>query len=182
MGRDSPSPPAGIRAGRFYHAAVTPDPPPPPTRPCPVGTASWAVRGAAVAALAAGGVAVAILARHHPSGLTFLPPCPSAMLGFACAGCGSTRAVHFLLQGDVASAWRHNPMLVLVGVPCAAIGGFAAIRAAWTGRWPRSRLSPTAAARLGMALAIVLIGWTVARNLPGESFSALRPPPRASAR
>jgi hypothetical protein len=138
------------------------------------------VRGAAIGGLAAAAAVVASLARNHPSAFPFLPPCPSASLGFACAGCGSTRAVHFLLQGDLAAAWRHNQMLVLVGLPFAAAGFFSLSVAAWRGRWPRSPLPPRASARLGFALVIVLLGWTLARNLPGEAFSGLRPPPRAA--
>lgn len=153
-------------------------PPPPPTRAT---AGAWSVRLAAIAGWAVAGAAIAVLSRHHPSDLGFLPPCPSASLGLACAGCGSTRAVHFLLQGDLAAAWRHNPMLVAVGVPFAAVAGVGLARAAWTGRWPRSRLSPLVAARLGLALVILLVGWTVVRNLPGETFSVLRPPPRSPA-
>jgi hypothetical protein len=137
------------------------------------------VRVAAVAGIVGAVAVLGVLARHHPSDLGFLPRCPSAALGLACAGCGSTRAVHFLLQGDLAMAWRHNPMLILVGVPFAAVAAIAMARAAWTGRWPRSSLSPQVAARLGLALAIILIGWTLVRNLPGETFSVLRPPARS---
>lgn len=158
-----------------------PPPLPPPPRSSAAKAGSWTVRGAALGGLLAATAVVATLARHHPSGFAFLPPCPSASLGFACAGCGSTRAVHFLLQGDLAAAWRHNPMLVLVGVPFAAVGAGSLAIAAWLGRWPRSPLPPRASARLGLGLVIVLLGWTVARNLPGEAFSGLRPPPRAAA-
>lgn len=157
-----------------------PPAPPPPRDPVASG-GSWAVRAGALAGLAAGALSVAVLARHHPAEFPFLPTCPSAALGFACAGCGSTRAVHFLLQGDLAAAWRHNPILVLVGLPFAALGAFSLAVAAWSGRWPRSPLSPQASARLGLGLVIVLLGWTVARNLPGETFSVLRPPPRVGA-
>lgn len=155
-------------------------PPPPPARMPAPGPSSWAVRVAAMAGLAATITVLAVLFRHHPSEFGFLPRCPSAAVGLACAGCGSTRAVHFLLQGDLASAWRHNPLMLLVGVPFAAVAALATVRAAWTGRWPRSPLSPPAAARLGLALAVILLGWTVLRNLPGETFSVLRPPARAA--
>lgn len=169
----------GDSDGVPYHADVTRPPAPPPPRAPAASGGSWTVRAAALAGLAAGAVAAAILARHHPADVPFLPTCPSAALGFACAGCGSTRAVHFLLQGDLAAAWRHNPMLVLLGLPFAGAGALSLAVAVFRGRWPRSPLSPRAAARLGLGLVIVLVGWTVARNLPGESFSALRPPPRA---
>jgi len=121
-------------------------------------------------------VAVAVLARRHPADLGFLPPCPTASLGFACAGCGSTRALHFLLQGDLAAAWRHNPALLVVGVPSALVAGGACLVALVRGAWPRSPLSPRLAARLGFVLVIALVGWSIARNLPGEAFTSLRPP------
>lgn len=172
---------AGIRRSEAYHACVVdpvPNPPPPPRTPV-VRPGSWSVRLGSIAALAVAGAAVATLARHHPHEFAFLPPCPSASLGFACAGCGSTRAVHFLLQGDLSAAWRHNPILILVGIPFAAVAAVSLIRAAWTGRWPRSPLSPQASARLGLALVILILGWTLVRNLPGETFSGLRPPASA---
>ena len=45
---------------------------------------------------------------------TFFPRCPFlTVTGFQCPGCGSQRAIHALLHGDVVSAWHYNAMLLI---------------------------------------------------------------------
>lgn len=45
---------------------------------------------------------------------TFFIPCPFHYItGFYCPGCGSQRAVHLLLHGDIWGAFRFNPLMVL---------------------------------------------------------------------
>ena len=52
-----------------------------------------------------------------PAASRWFPRCPFLTLtGWQCPGCGSQRAVHALLGGDVAAAWRHNAALV-VAIP-----------------------------------------------------------------
>ena len=47
-----------------------------------------------------------------PSAYGFYPRCPFKLLtGLDCPGCGSTRALHHLLHGQVGEAFRLNPML-----------------------------------------------------------------------
>lgn len=49
-----------------------------------------------------------------PSSSHFFPKCPFwALTGYKCPGCGSQRAIHALLSGDLAGAWRFNAVLVL---------------------------------------------------------------------
>jgi len=44
----------------------------------------------------------------------FYPPCPFyALTGLYCPGCGSLRAVHEVLHGNVGGALKLNPLLVL---------------------------------------------------------------------
>ncbi len=51
---------------------------------------------------------------YNPSENSFFIPCPFHYItGFFCPGCGSQRAVHLLLHGDVVGAFRFNPLMVL---------------------------------------------------------------------
>lgn len=99
-----------------------------------------------------------------------LPPCPVfALTGLFCPGCGSTRAMHALLHGDVSRALAMNPLMV-VSIPL--LGIMAASRARW-----RAAIAACAALRLHSARgwATVLLAYAVARNLPWAPFSWLAP-------
>lgn len=51
---------------------------------------------------------------YNPSENSFFIPCPIYYItGFFCPGCGSQRAIHLLLHGDVIGAFRFNPLMVL---------------------------------------------------------------------
>lgn len=60
--------------------------------------------------------------------------------GFRCPGCGGLRAAHALLHGDIAGAWKYNPLVVLLG-PWFAYGVImwaganVSGCALWPGRW-----------------------------------------------
>ncbi|MGL5683791.1 MAG: DUF2752 domain-containing protein [Marinifilaceae bacterium] len=44
----------------------------------------------------------------------FFPPCPFYKLtGLQCPGCGSQRAIHSLLNGNITQAFGYNPLMVL---------------------------------------------------------------------
>lgn len=59
-------------------------------------------------------VAVCVYFYFDPSDSVFFPRCPFLSLtGFQCPGCGSQRAIHALLHGDIASAWHYNCMLLI---------------------------------------------------------------------
>lgn len=99
-----------------------------------------------------------------------LPPCPSLWLtGLFCPGCGTTRALHALLHGDLPGALAMNPLMVLSLPPVAVL------LAHELQLLPKS-LAPLAK-RLGnaRAWAVVVIGYAVLRNLPWPPFSWLAP-------
>jgi hypothetical protein len=103
----------------------------------------------------------------HPGSL---PPCPVfALTGLFCPGCGSTRAMHALLHGDLPRAFAMNPLMV-VAIPLLAL--MAASRTGWS-----AAAAACATLRLHSARgwAIALLGYAVARNLPWAPFSALAP-------
>lgn len=116
------------------------------------------------------GVLVSLCAAH-PSG--WVPACPTrAHLGFVCPGCGSMRAIHHLLNMDLATAFNHNPLMLILGVPLGLVLvlflGFTTI----TGR--RLVLVPTSSRLAWSALGVLLL-YTVLRNTPwwgvGEALS-----------
>lgn len=57
----------------------------------------------------------AILYRtYNPNGNVYFPKCPFRELtGLKCPGCGSQRAVHYLLNFDIFNAIKENVILVL---------------------------------------------------------------------
>ena len=51
---------------------------------------------------------------YNPNVNIYFPKCPFLLLtGFKCAGCGSQRAIHFLLNFDIYHAIKENVILVL---------------------------------------------------------------------
>ena len=58
---------------------------------------------------------LAILYRtYNPNGNIYFPKCPFRELtGLKCPGCGSQRAIHYLLNFDILNAIKENLILVL---------------------------------------------------------------------
>ena len=95
-----------------------------------------------------------------PGGL--FPPCPfRALTGWKCPGCGSLRALHALLHGDISSAFWLNPLavtcvpLVLPLVAEDLLVGF--------GLRARRRFEPKPAQILTFGL--LVLAYFVARNI-----------------
>ena len=60
-------------------------------------------------------VAIVALDLFDPATSGLFPPCPLRYLtGWYCPGCGSLRAMHQLLQGNLRAAWALNPLTVLL--------------------------------------------------------------------
>lgn len=107
------------------------------------------VRYLALLAVAAG--AAWVLYQFDPVTAGFYPACPFLTLtGFQCPGCGTTRALHALLHGQVGDAFRLNPLL------------FAALGAGIAFLIRPSLMTRPATAWLS---AVVVIGWGLLRNV-----------------
>ena len=122
--------------------------------------------------LAAFAGAVAMLRVFDPATSGVFPPCPVRYLtGWYCPGCGSLRAIHQLLQGNLRAAWALNPLTMIL-LPFLAYGlaSFALFETRgqglpqpfWRASWIR-------------ALCAVIILFGIARNLPLHPFDLLAP-------
>ena len=96
-----------------------------------------------------------------PASSQLFPQCIFLSLtGYKCPGCGSQRAIHALLNGDVVGAFRYNALL-LIAVPWIALCLFAEAQRT---RRPRlyARLNPPLLIWLFL---IMVILWWLLRNI-----------------
>lgn len=99
-----------------------------------------------------------------PLDYAIFPKCPVKMLtGLDCPGCGSQRAIHALLNGQVAEAFRSNALMVLA-IPY-VLAGFAFDLV----RTPGERLLKWRKRLFGETAIYIIIGiitaFTVLRNV-----------------
>ena len=113
---------------------------------------------------ACGAIAAALLLYFFaPDQHAFYPRCLfHAITGLQCPGCGGLRAAHRLLHGDLAGAWRLNPLLIM-GVPIAA-AWFIAYQLHQRIGWPQTRYFREST--WGWVIAAVAVLFGIARNWP----------------
>jgi len=124
------------------------------------------------ALLTAFAVGVVMLRFFDPATSGMFPPCPVHYLtGWYCPGCGSLRAIHQLLHGNLRAAWGLNPLTVVL-VPFVTYGLASSALFEIRGQGlPQPCLRPVWIQALGAA--IMLFG--IARNLPVHPFDLLAP-------
>jgi Protein of unknown function (DUF2752) len=105
---------------------------------------------------------------------SWLPGCMLHRLtGLHCPGCGMTRAAHATLGGDLAAAFRFNP-LGMVLLPLAIVGiGFEL--AAWVRGKPLG-FTPRIGGRWAWVVVFLIIGFWILRNIPAWPCTLLAPP------
>ena len=118
-------------------------------------------------ALAAGAV---VLYCYDPRQIGM--PCPFyRCTGLYCPGCGTMRAAHSLLHGDVAAAFGYNPFMVL-SLPLLGAIVWDRVTRGTSAEWPAltrrlRRIMPT--------LPWIVVVYWILRNLPFYPFSLLAP-------
>ena len=96
-----------------------------------------------------------------PGSSSMFPKCEFLLLtGYKCPGCGSQRAIHALLNGNVVEAFKHNAML-FIAIPWIALCLFAETQRV---RNPRLYLRLNAPLLIWLFLAMVLLWWLL-RNI-----------------
>ena len=111
-------------------------------------------------------------AYFDPTTTHFFPVCPLlALTGFACPGCGLTRAFHALFHGDIITAIDFNALIPVWAV----IFGYVfvslvllAVRGKGLPMWPTRP-------RFLWTFIIVLLVFGVLRNIPAWPFTILFP-------
>lgn len=111
------------------------------------------------------GIAVLLVFIHYdPAGNVFFPKCPVYMAtGLQCPGCGSQRAIHNLLSGNFAAAWRMNQLLI-VAIPYILMGFVVQPLQKYStaAKWIRTNLYGVTAVWIVLA---VTVCFTVLRNV-----------------
>ncbi len=147
--------PAGEAAGMDPQAASLPG---------PEAHARWRAR--VLGLLFVSGLLVVYLV--DPATTDWYPVCPSRVfLKFYCPGCGTLRATHRLLHGDLVGALAMNSLMV-VALPFLLYGSWTSISGRPGPAWMTS-------SRAGWGILAVLLAYTLLRNLPWEPFARLAP-------
>lgn len=123
-------------------------------------------------ACAAAAIAAVMLRTFDPATSGIFPPCPVFYLtGWYCPGCGSLRALHQLLHGNLPAAWAMNPLTVLL-LPFVCYGLASHAVRLFRGQALPQRFIPASWIR---ALGTVIVIFGIVRNLPFYPFDLLAP-------
>ena len=101
---------------------------------------------------------------QDPSEPGHYPPCPFKMLtGLDCPLCGSLRATHEVMHGNLTTAIDYNALTVFVILPVTM-----ALLIAWTvQRWRGKPFEIATPRWASVAIVAVAFAFTVIRNMPG---------------
>ena len=110
----------------------------------------------------------------HPAEYVWLPSCPFRVwTGLFCPGCGTLRSTHYLLNGQLCIAFRHQPLLFcLLPILTLLIGKMI---------YEKARNTPIALPfelQIYWTILIAVCLFFALRNIPLDFFDYLRPPSR----
>ena len=125
-----------------------------------------------VALIALGFAGVAILYTFDPRNPGTYPICPFlGLTGFHCPGCGTLRALHQLLHGNIIAALGYNPLTVL-SLPFIAYSFTDGVMRAFRIKNLRRVFIPH---QYIWALFVGIVAFWLLRNVPIEPLTVLAP-------
>jgi hypothetical protein len=126
-----------------------------------------------LAFLAVGASAFFLLWKFDPVTVGFFPPCIFyKVTNLYCPGCGSTRACDALIEGRLSNAFGYNPLFIV----CLPLVFFFLLRSVWLGIVKNEVFEVHHRySKYLLVLAIVIVAYGVARNLPFDEFAWMRP-------
>jgi Protein of unknown function (DUF2752) len=114
-----------------------------------------------------------VLFWFNPSQYSFYPKCRFYQLtGLYCPGCGAQRSLYHLVHGHFLTGIRCNPLFVLALPILAYMGIRLLLPEARRRAWP----SITFSERGMITLGVILVVFTIVRNIPHAPFTFLAPP------
>lgn len=107
---------------------------------------------------------VFIYGQYNPNESALFPKCPFKVIsGLDCPGCGSQRALHFLINFEILQAFKSNPLLV-ISIPYILLGFIFELIQEPTRqilKWRKTLFGTNAI----LIILIIVIGFWILRNL-----------------
>ncbi|HEY0459976.1 MAG TPA: DUF2752 domain-containing protein [Pyrinomonadaceae bacterium] len=135
-------------------------------------SASIGERGFALFCVAGMTAGAAVVGYFDPTTAGFFPVCPLyKMTGLACPGCGTTRALHALLHGDIVTALDYNLLVPFILIFFAYL--FVSLFLTFV-RGRGLNFKPFNS-KIVWSFFIFAVAFTILRNLPYYPFNILYP-------
>ena len=109
---------------------------------------------------------------YNPSQYSIFPKCPFySFTNLYCPGCGSQRAIHQILNGNIVSGLNHNILIILLALVLSCDGTIIIINKVLNKKFKNILHKPVTTYSI---LILVIIFW-VLRNIDLYPFSILAP-------
>lgn len=109
---------------------------------------------------------------YNPSNSSIFPKCPFySLTGLHCPGCGSQRAIHKFLHGDIIEGLKYNFLIVLLPIVLIYDWGIILVN-----KYSKKKIENILhnSKTIYLILAVILLFW-VLRNINFYPFSILAP-------